>query len=58
MSDYKFKVGDKVNFIGNAKKHQLFGEDYKLILINITMCLRLDMYQMVMWNLRKIAVGV
>lgn len=27
MSDYKFKVGDKVNFIGNAKKHQLFGED-------------------------------
>lgn len=27
MSDYKFKVGDKVNFIGNAKEHHVFGED-------------------------------
>ena len=27
MSDYKFKVGDKVHFIGNAKKHYVFGED-------------------------------
>lgn len=27
MNDYKFKVGDKVNFIGNAKEHYVFGED-------------------------------
>ena len=27
MNDYKFKVGDKVNFIGNAKEHYAFGED-------------------------------
>lgn len=27
MNDYKFKVGDKVNFIGNAKNHYVFGED-------------------------------
>ena len=27
MNDYKFKVGDKVNFIWNAKEHYVFGED-------------------------------
>lgn len=27
MSDYKFKVGDKVNFIGDVKTHYCMGQD-------------------------------